>query len=199
MSYFTLSSTEYDLPHPTLSRNQPRFYIPDRSAYSPGGSTAGHAPGETLSMHSRHQSRTVSSPGQSGRSTPYQGSFSSLAALRHALHAYHNHHAATAEPLTPPKQISHFHHHRAPVASAPGGGGGASADYPAESEESSEWAMEPWVGAAHEPMEALIDIHRVLYRGCEDPAAEDSPEWSEQGKEVRRVVEQWFEDDCGES
>jgi hypothetical protein len=48
-------------------------------------------------------------------------------------------------------------------------------------------------------MEALIDIHRVLYRGMEDLATPATPAWAEQGKEVKRVVEQWFEGDCGES
>jgi hypothetical protein len=50
----------------------------------------------------------------------------------------------------------------------------------------------------NEPLEALVDIHRVLYRGGEDPADTSSPAWAEQGREVKRVMEQWFEGDCGE-
>jgi hypothetical protein len=48
----------------------------------------------------------------------------------------------------------------------------------------------------NEPLEALVDIHRVLYRGGEDPADTSSPAWAEQGREVKRVMEQWFEGDC---
>lgn len=46
-------------------------------------------------------------------------------------------------------------------------------------------------------MDALVEIHRVLYRGKEDHMGETVP-WREQGPEVRRVVERWFETDCCE-
>lgn len=50
----------------------------------------------------------------------------------------------------------------------------------------------------HEMMDALVDIHRVLYRGREDRGQEGQggSSWEEQGKEVQRVVERWFEGDC---
>lgn len=50
----------------------------------------------------------------------------------------------------------------------------------------------------HEMMDALVDIHRVLYRGREDQRKElqGGSSWEEQGKEVQRVVERWFEGDC---
>jgi len=47
-------------------------------------------------------------------------------------------------------------------------------------------------------MDALVDIHRVLYRGKEDLEGKELS-WNEQGQEVRRVVERWFEADCCES
>ena len=45
-----------------------------------------------------------------------------------------------------------------------------------------------------ERMDALVEIHRVLYRGRE--LGDGS--WVNQGAEVRRVIERWFEADCGE-
>jgi hypothetical protein len=54
-------------------------------------------------------------------------------------------------------------------------------------------------------MDALVEIHRVLYRGREDMDTEvygqeeaRTLKWDEQGKEVKRVVERWFEGDCRE-
>jgi hypothetical protein len=50
----------------------------------------------------------------------------------------------------------------------------------------------------NEMMNALVEIHRVLYRGKEDLEAEGrSLGWAEQEREVKRVVERWFEGDCG--
>lgn len=46
-------------------------------------------------------------------------------------------------------------------------------------------------------MDALVEIHRVLYRGREDQVGEALP-WSVQGMEIRRVFERWFETDCCE-
>lgn len=61
-------------------------------------------------------------------------------------------------------------------------------------------------GLGQEMMDALVEIHRVLYRGREDlrgvgPDGEWDRElrWDEQGREVKRVVERWFEGDCRES
>ena len=50
-------------------------------------------------------------------------------------------------------------------------------------------------GLGLERMHALVEIHRVLYRGREGGAEG----WEKQVGEVRRVVERWFEADCGES
>lgn len=174
MSYFSHAPTEYDLPHPTLSRNQPRFYIPDRSSYSPGGSTA---PGEHLTLHSRFPSLE-----NSGQSTPYReglygpSSRASVAALRHALHNYHSY-TPRRNPHTPPHQLS------VPRGQCP----------PPLSQGLDALVPRDW-GVGSEPMEALVDIHRVLYRGNEEIAGS----WSEQGREVQRVIDQWFEGDCGE-
>ena len=44
-------------------------------------------------------------------------------------------------------------------------------------------------------MDALVDIHRVLYRGREN--MEDDSELD--NEEIRRVTERWFEGDCCES
>lgn len=56
------------------------------------------------------------------------------------------------------------------------------------------------LGLGQEMMDALVEIHRVLYRGREDmQSSEGQLKWDEQGKEVRRVVERWFEGDCSES
>ena len=50
-------------------------------------------------------------------------------------------------------------------------------------------------------MNALTEIHRVLYRGRQDVevrGAKGNLGWAEQGKDVRRVLEKWFEGDCSE-
>ena len=53
-------------------------------------------------------------------------------------------------------------------------------------------------GLGSDMMDALVEIHRVIYRGKQDLEAEGRIlGWNEQGKEVRRVVERWFEGDCG--
>ena len=54
-------------------------------------------------------------------------------------------------------------------------------------------------GLAPEMMDALVEIHRVLYRGKQDLEAEGRLLGrSAQGKELRRVVGRWLEADCGE-
>ena len=45
-------------------------------------------------------------------------------------------------------------------------------------------------------MDALVDIHRVLYRGKEVRVGAG---WNEQSQEIQRVMERWFEYDCGTS
>jgi hypothetical protein len=47
----------------------------------------------------------------------------------------------------------------------------------------------------NEMMDALVDIHRVLYRGREN--MDDDNELDK--KEISRVTERWFEGDCCES
>lgn len=47
-----------------------------------------------------------------------------------------------------------------------------------------------------ERMDALVDIHRVLYRGSDRTHAST---FAAQGVEVKRVIERWFEQDCGMS
>lgn len=56
-------------------------------------------------------------------------------------------------------------------------------------------------GFGQEMMDALVEIHRVLYRGREDVqyAGNEQLQWDQQGQEVKRVVERWFEGDCSES
>ena len=59
--------------------------------------------------------------------------------------------------------------------------------------------MGPEHGLGPEKMDALVEIHRVLYRGKEDlEAVGKQLRWAEQGQEVKRVIERWFESDCGE-
>lgn len=55
-------------------------------------------------------------------------------------------------------------------------------------------------GLGQEMMDALVEIHRVLYRGREDVryTGKEQLAWDQQGPEVRRVVERWFEGDCSE-
>lgn len=61
------------------------------------------------------------------------------------------------------------------------------------------------IGLGQEMMDAVVEIHRVLYRGREDVPLRQAmgessgPGWNEQEKEVKRVVDRWFEGDCGES
>ncbi|WVQ86174.1 hypothetical protein IAT38_008342 [Cryptococcus sp. DSM 104549] len=50
-------------------------------------------------------------------------------------------------------------------------------------------------------MDALVEIHRILYRGREDmemlaARGEEMGGWEDEAGEVRRVVERWFEGDC---
>jgi hypothetical protein len=52
----------------------------------------------------------------------------------------------------------------------------------------------------NEMMDALVDIHRVLYRGRENMDGIDGDgdgNWDTE--EIRRVMERWFERDCGKS
>lgn len=50
-----------------------------------------------------------------------------------------------------------------------------------------------------EMMDAVVEIHRVLYRGREDVSSRVAEQaWAEQGREVKRVVERWFEEECGQ-
>lgn len=50
-----------------------------------------------------------------------------------------------------------------------------------------------------EIIDALVDIHRVLYRGREDSLGKKEEEdWVAEMREVSRVVERWFEGDCSE-
>jgi hypothetical protein len=51
-------------------------------------------------------------------------------------------------------------------------------------------------GSGPERMDALVDIHRVLYRGSDRTHAST---FAAQGVEVKRVIERWFEQDCGKS
>jgi hypothetical protein len=113
------------------------------------------------------------------------GSRSSLAALRHALHNYQSY-SESPGARHPPRCSCIPDNHQDDC--------DVSTDVP-DCEQ--DWDPEVYGRIAGDPMEALIDIHRVLYRGMDDPSAK-SPEWAEQGKEVKRVVEQWFEGDCGE-
>lgn len=52
-------------------------------------------------------------------------------------------------------------------------------------------------GSGPERMDALVDIHRVLYRGSEGRTHAST--FAAQGVEVKRVIERWFEQDCGKS
>lgn len=203
MSYFTFASSEYDLPHPTLSRNQPRFYIHDRPAYSPAQASTPLVGGESL--HSRHPS--INNSMYSGASTPYHrgsfygsGSRTSLAALRHALHHYRTYSEnPTTDSLTPSAQLPSVPRGQCP----PPPPGARPENYDGTAYEQSEasggpvsWDSDMW-RIPGQPLDALIDIHRVLYRGSEFEEGEDNAAWSEHGKEVKRVIEQWFEGDCG--
>jgi hypothetical protein len=48
-----------------------------------------------------------------------------------------------------------------------------------------------------EMMDAVVEIHRVLYRGREDWAGSGITGWDVEREEVERVVQRWFEGDCG--
>lgn len=61
------------------------------------------------------------------------------------------------------------------------------------SREEREYGIDP------EIMDALVEIHRVLYRGREDEDVKGVKRgWREEVNEVGRVVGRWFESDCGE-
>jgi len=130
----------------------------------------------SLPSRSRRQSTTtgnVSLP-----SSPIRRSPGSLAALRSALQSYHV--PDPAEPRTPQRGPRY-------------GASKSSLNLQPEDE---------GAGSAFRPemMDALVAIHRVLYRGRQDLEYEGrSLGWVEKGKEVRRVVERWFEGDCGRS
>lgn len=48
----------------------------------------------------------------------------------------------------------------------------------------------------NEMMDALVDIHRVLYRGRENLGEDVNVDWD--SEEIKRVTQRWFEGDCGE-
>lgn len=114
-----------------------------------------------------------------------------------------------ASPRTPP-QINHGQTGNLTLdrAFTPNGSRSLSAE--------SRWAMGPSdmrtgmglgeQGVDPEIMDALVDIHRVLYRGREDQLSDNSGSWAREKRglegemgEVERVVKRWFEGDCGES
>jgi len=56
----------------------------------------------------------------------------------------------------------------------------------------------PTTPDGNEMMDALVDIHRVLYRGRENMDEIDMDgDWDVE--EIRRVIERWFEGDCSGS
>lgn len=68
--------------------------------------------------------------------------------------------------------------------------------YRAESERTRDLKSPFNDGDGNEMMDALVDIHRVLYRGRENMA--DDVDEGLVNEEIRRVTERWFEGDCCE-
>ncbi|WVR05492.1 hypothetical protein IAU60_002510 [Kwoniella sp. DSM 27419] len=196
-----------------LPREGPRFFLPDdrrsesqsrsptpspeTDVYNPQGRA-----GETR-RHLRTQSEAV--PGSSRPSadammpvTSRDSSFgyhlsrreehhrhrsrASIAALRSALQLYQVH--------SPDDPLVHLHTRHS--SDEPRGGGTTP---PRTATETSESRTQSHLGMIK--MDALVEIHRVLYRGKEDLEREHRIlGWREQTGEVKRVVERWFEGDC---
>jgi len=176
-------------PPQTQTQSRPeqssRFYLPSPTA---------------LSRHSsRHLDRTssISLSASASASVPtsprsYPGirrhlrSRSSLAALRAALHDYQI-----------PPETDHYRDNRHGAESSSGNGiGSGSEEMVSDLELDSHY--NPTTSDGNEMMDALVDIHRVLYRGRENMDEIDMDgDWDVE--EIRRVIERWFEGDCSES
>jgi hypothetical protein len=158
----------------------------------------------------------------SSRTHLHRRSRTSLAGLRNALQTYRvpseSEYHPGAEPETPPAAAASARHMLdagrlgSELDFGPGySGGGRLLDYGHDDLSSSEGyasrmhlhqghsrdLLRSPMGLGQEMMDALVEIHRVLYRGREDMQWSDGQlKWDAQGQEVRRVVERWFEGDC---
>ena len=202
--------TQFYLPSPatnteaTLSRTTSR---PD-----PGHSRRPSAYSLSLSMPGSPSHPSSSS----SRSHLQRRSRTSLAGLRNALQTYKVPSESEYDPETPPvsARLGFGHGQGSEVSFGPAySRGGRLLDYGAHDTASDEGLiarlrqggasrdmLRSPLGIGQEMMDALVEIHRVLYRGREDMQLSDGQlRWDEQGQEVRRVVERWFEGDCSTS
>ncbi|WVW82668.1 hypothetical protein I302_104679 [Kwoniella bestiolae CBS 10118] len=173
------------------SNNPPRFYLP----------SATNSPVYPLSrVHSRAQSDTNASAESSSSSKDalYAGrsrSKASISNLRSALELYqidHHHSEVGVNDLTSPDPNIKAAHNVA----------GTSTDIQHQEgtvpdDRSSLCPPSPSSSLANSKMDALVEIHRVLYRGKEDLQVKRIElTLKEEVRQVRRVVERWFESDC---
>ena len=104
-----------------------------------------------------------------------------MAALRAALHDYQI-----------PPETDHYQDKRHAAESGIGSG---SEEVVSELELDGHY--NPTTSDGNEMMDALVDIHRVLYRGRENMDDMDiDGNWDVE--EIKRVIERWFEGDCSE-
>ncbi|ORY30029.1 hypothetical protein BCR39DRAFT_530729 [Naematelia encephala] len=169
---------------PRGGRGHPRFFLPEPS---PAGhpTSSSSQPSRRNSLHSVPAS-SVTSPSTlvpSHRRT-------SLAQLRNALQMYHV--RSPPDPVTPPPRppasVTSTHH------DVPSGLSTRSVSVLDLREHGGDYGWES--ALAEDRMDALVEIHRVLYRGREDLGIGGERRMTEEGQEVRRVVERWFEGDC---
>lgn len=184
MATATMDNTTATVPPPIPAQTPPRSRSPKPSFYLPSPTTTTNT--NPLSrVASRHLAISVPTSPHSrhGHGHGHRRSKSSLSALKSALQTYKI-----------PPDGSDLVSELDLEDKAPG------VDY-GRREMGLMSPFERPIG--HEMMDALVDIHRVLYRGREDRIQgggedQEGSSWEEQGKEVQRVVERWFEGDCRE-
>lgn len=220
--------TQFYLPSPganteaTLSRTTSRHHDPGHSGHSRRPSA--------LSLSVPGTPSHLSTSRSSSRAHLHRRSRTSIAGLRNALQTYripseHEHDLETGSDteISPASASRHLIGQGSELSFGPGySRGGRLLDYGGREreredldipigglgfnrhalpgQETSREMLRSPLGLGQEMMDALVEIHRVLYRGREDMKWSDGQlRWDEQGQEVKRVVERWFEGDCSMS
>jgi hypothetical protein len=179
----TMNNSTATVPPPLPAQTPPRSKSPKSTFYLPSPTTTTTTTNPLSRVASRHLAISVPTSPHSRHGQGHRRSKSSLSALKSALQTY----------------------------KIPSDGSDVVSDLDLEGSGQVDHGrrdlglMSPFERPiGHEMMDALVDIHRVLYRGREDRVqgegdGQEGSSWEEQGKEVQRVVERWFEGDCRES
>jgi hypothetical protein len=177
MSTATMDNTTATVRPPIPAQTPPQSKSPKSTFYLPSPTTTTTTTNPLSRVASRHLAISVPTSPHSRHGQGHRRSKSSLSALKSALQTYRIPSDEFGSDLVSELVLED----KVPGLMSP---------------------FERPIG--HEMMDALVDIHRVLYRGREDRVqgegdGQEGSSWEEQGKEVQRVVERWFEGDCRES